>query len=235
MSITLSPLAGAGAQFFDDNGDPLAGGYLYTYAAGTTTPATTWTSSSGATANANPIVLDAAGRVPAEIWITIGTAYKFVLKNTVFTEIWTKDNIQVYVPADPTANLATCANPALGDALVAFRQSNSSGNLAGAVCRTVHQKLQEIVSVLDFGADPTGATDSSAAIVAATASGRQVNFPAGTYLLESQITLGGVTGLEWRGAGRDVTTIKFDPNANWTGVGVLFSGCNDVTISGITF
>ena len=37
MSVTLSLFAGAGWQFFDNNGVPLAGGLIYTYAAGTTT------------------------------------------------------------------------------------------------------------------------------------------------------------------------------------------------------
>ena len=31
MSVFLSPVGGAGAQFFDNNGNPLSGGKLYTY------------------------------------------------------------------------------------------------------------------------------------------------------------------------------------------------------------
>ena len=65
MAVNLSPVGGVAAQFFDNSGYPLTGGKLYTYAAGTTTPAATYTSSNGATAHSNPIVLDAAGRVPA--------------------------------------------------------------------------------------------------------------------------------------------------------------------------
>ena len=56
MTVGLSPVAGAGWQFFDANGVPLSGGKLYTYAAGTTTPAATFTSVSGATAHTNPFV-----------------------------------------------------------------------------------------------------------------------------------------------------------------------------------
>jgi len=44
MSVSLSPIGGAGAQFFDNNGTPLSGGKLYAYEAGTTTPKTTYTS-----------------------------------------------------------------------------------------------------------------------------------------------------------------------------------------------
>ena len=47
MAVNLSPIGGACWQFFDNNGAPLTGGKLYTYAAGTTTPQATYTSISG--------------------------------------------------------------------------------------------------------------------------------------------------------------------------------------------
>jgi hypothetical protein len=93
MAVNLSPLAGAGWQFFDNNGVILSGGLLYTYAAGTTTPQTTYTSSSGATANSNPIVLDSAGRVTGEIWLTSSQSYKFVLNTSLGVTIGTYDNV----------------------------------------------------------------------------------------------------------------------------------------------
>jgi hypothetical protein len=95
MAVSLSPIGGAGWQFFDNNGAPLTGGKLYTYAAGTTTPQTTYTTNSGATAHANPIILDSAGRVSAggQIWLTVGLSYKFVLKTSVDVQIWSADNI----------------------------------------------------------------------------------------------------------------------------------------------
>lgn len=92
MSVFLSPVGGAGAQFFDNNGNPLTGGKLYTYAAGTTTPQATYTSAAGSTFHTNPIVLDAAGRVPgsSEIWLADNQIYKFVLKdsNDVLLATW---------------------------------------------------------------------------------------------------------------------------------------------------
>jgi hypothetical protein len=93
MAVVLSQYAGAGAQFFDNNGNPLNGGLIYTYAAGTTTLAATYTSSTGGTANANPIVLDSAGRTPAQIWLTAGLSYKFVLQTSLGVTIKTDDNI----------------------------------------------------------------------------------------------------------------------------------------------
>jgi hypothetical protein len=93
MAVNLSYLAGAGWQFFDNSGNPLANGKLFSYQAGTTTPLTTYTSSAGNIAQPNPIILDASGRVPEEVWLTIGQTYKFVLKDSADNEIWTKDNM----------------------------------------------------------------------------------------------------------------------------------------------
>ncbi len=95
MAVNLSPVGGVAAQFFTSTGAVLTGGKLYTYAAGTTTPAVAYTSSNGATAWTNPIVLDAAGRVSGsgEIWLTDGIIYKFVLKDSNDVLIATYDNI----------------------------------------------------------------------------------------------------------------------------------------------
>jgi hypothetical protein len=190
MAVNLSPAGGVAAQFFDNNGVILSGGKLYTYAAGTTTPAATYTSSTGATAHTNPIILDSAGRVPSgEIWLTDGATYKFVLKNSSDVLIATYDNIVGINDTTSTnaaiavvvANLASTSDNAKGDALIGFKQSNTSGFLANAVARTVNTKLQEFVSVLDFGADPTGTADSTASFNSAIATGKAVYIPNGTY------------------------------------------------------
>ena len=69
-NVNLSAFGGVGWQFFDNNGAPLAGGLIYTYAAGTTTPQATYTTSAGTTAHTNPIVLNSAGRVSGgQIWL----------------------------------------------------------------------------------------------------------------------------------------------------------------------
>ena len=95
MAVNLSPVWGAGAQLLDNAGNVLTGGKIFTYLAGTTTPATSYTSASGLTAHANPIILDASGRVPTEgeIWLTAGILYKFVLKDTNDVLIATYDNL----------------------------------------------------------------------------------------------------------------------------------------------
>lgn len=93
MAVNLSSLAGAGTQFFSDAGAPLAGGKLYTYTAGTTTPAATYTSSTGAVANTNPIILNSVGRLANEVWLTSTVTYKFVLQDSAGVTIGTYDNI----------------------------------------------------------------------------------------------------------------------------------------------
>lgn len=93
MPVNLSPVAGAAQQFFSNSGVPLSGGLLYTYAAGTTTPLATYTTASGATANSNPIVLNSAGRLDNEVWLTSSLAYKFVLKDSSDVTIATYDDI----------------------------------------------------------------------------------------------------------------------------------------------
>ena len=145
MSVNLSPLGGAGWQFLDNNGNPLAGGLLYTYAAGTTTPQATYTTAAGNVANANPIVLDSAGRVANQMWLTAGVSYKLELKTSTGTSLWTKDNIDGIndVAGDITFADITGSLPA---ARVSFTHTGS------AFVRTAQGKLDDTFSFQDFGA-----------------------------------------------------------------------------------
>lgn len=76
---------------YDSNGDPCSGCKLYSYAAGTTTPQDTYTSSALSTPNANPVVMDSAGR--ATIFLSPSLSYKFTLKTSADVDIWTVDNV----------------------------------------------------------------------------------------------------------------------------------------------
>jgi hypothetical protein len=163
--VALSSLAGAGWQFFGNNGLPLAGGKLFTYAAGTTTPLATYTSSSGVTPHANPIILDSAGRVPSEVWLTSSASYKFTLKTSANVEIWTKDNVP---------GIANSADLALY-VLAADLDSTAAGKGAALVAG-----VTTAANILDYGAASTTSTsgfDSTAAILAAIATGRNVFVP----------------------------------------------------------
>jgi hypothetical protein len=94
MTVSLSPFYGVAGQLFDNNGNPLAGGKINTYLAGTTTNTATFTTSAGNIAHTNPIILDGAGRVPSgEIWLTSGISYKFVVSDSANNLIGSFDNV----------------------------------------------------------------------------------------------------------------------------------------------
>jgi hypothetical protein len=124
MAVFLSPVGGAAAQFFTNSGVILSGGKLYTYAAGTTTPKASYTSSSGNTAHTNPIILDSAGRVPGgEIWL-LASPYKFALYTSADVLIATYDNISGIGAAKfqvqnftgtGSQTVFTLSNPSLGE------------------------------------------------------------------------------------------------------------------------
>ncbi len=59
-------LPNAQQQFTDSNGQPLAGGSVQFYEVGTTTPKATYQDQALSVPNANPVILDSAGR--ATIW-----------------------------------------------------------------------------------------------------------------------------------------------------------------------
>jgi len=91
-SVLLSPV-GNGQQFFDNNGQPNAGGLIYTYQAGSSTLLTTYTDVNGTIANTNPIVLDAYGRTPNEIWMQTGYSYKLIIQTLSAVTLQTLDNL----------------------------------------------------------------------------------------------------------------------------------------------
>jgi microcystin-dependent protein len=102
MAVNLSPI-GNGFQFFTTTGIPLAGGKIYTYQAGSSTPLATYTDNTGTVANANPIVLGSDGRPANEIWLTYGYNYKFILKTADETTIQTYDNLYGIIGTQPTS------------------------------------------------------------------------------------------------------------------------------------
>jgi len=91
-SVLLSPV-GNGQQFFNNNGIPNAGGLIYTYQAGSSTLLSTYTTVNGDIANTNPIVLDAYGRTPSEVWMQTGYSYKLVIQTASAVTLQTLDNI----------------------------------------------------------------------------------------------------------------------------------------------
>jgi hypothetical protein len=171
----------------DAVGAPLVSGKLYTYAAGTTTPQTTYQDAAGSVANTNPIGLNARGE--AVLFLTAGTNYKFVLKTAADVTVWTQDDI---VGPLSTASLSGSS----GSSNVGWIQSGS-----GAVARTLQSRLRDTVNAFDFmtvaqiadvqagtlAEDVTSPIQN--AITALPANGGSIYCPPGQYLVSSKLVL----------------------------------------------
>jgi hypothetical protein len=156
MTVYLSSFGGVGWQFFDGNGQPLSGGKIFSFEAGTTIPAPTYTDDSGTTAHTNPIILNSVGRVPSgQIWQPANPPYKFVLYTSNDILIGTFDDVAPITPPQASA--------------IIYNQGSS-----GAIDRSVEDRLNDNVFVSDFGS--TGAK-----IADAIAASSSVTFSPGTY------------------------------------------------------
>lgn len=120
-------------QYFDNNGNPLSGGKLYVYEAGTTTLATSYTTEAGAVSNTNPIVLDSRGEVGG-VFLSTGS-FKFLLTDSSDVPIWTQDNITIRdfgTEIDTLSASVTSLNTSVGSGVESTRivsgakSSNSS-------------------------------------------------------------------------------------------------------------
>jgi len=199
MTTTLSPAPKL--QFFGADGTPLVGGKLYSYAAGTSTPLATYTDSTGATANSNPVILDSRGE--AGVWLA-SASYKLVLKTSNDTLIWTVDNINAISTLDTLAASG-------GSNLIGFIQAGT-----GATATTVQARLRQTLSVKDFGATGDGSTDDTTAIQNAlnAGSGRSVYFPAGTYRVSATLVMKTKTTLLGDGINKSILKLTSGASAS---------------------
>lgn len=72
-----------------DAGAPIPGAKVYTYAAGTSTPKASYTSSAASVANTNPVIADARG----EVLMWLSGAYKIVIRDADDNLIDEEDNV----------------------------------------------------------------------------------------------------------------------------------------------
>lgn len=174
MAILFSPTLNE--QQFDANGDPLAGGFIYTYLAGTTTPVTTYKTSTG-TAHSNPIALDSAGYYPTgtQLWLDSGKTYKFVVQNSLGSTIRTYDNIVAinddtesqrtewieYITG-PATFISGTSFSVVGDQTLTFqigrrlKSENTSGTIYSTITNSVYGAPNTTVTVVN----DSGALDS---------------------------------------------------------------------------
>lgn len=128
-------LPNAKQQFFSAAGVPLAGGFVFTYVPGTTTPKSTWADSGQITLNTNPIVLDAAG----EALIYGQGAYRTILQDSLSNTVWDQltastDTGGIY---SGTTSTGTAANQILATTTpsgFALTAGNQLTFLAGFTC-----------------------------------------------------------------------------------------------------
>jgi hypothetical protein len=175
--MNLSPLPIQ--KFFNSNGEPLVGGLLYTYTAGTTTKVATYIDSTGVGSNTNPIVLDYRGE--ARVWLDIAKVYKFVLSPPGDTDpptkaIWTVDNIAAPI------SFSDLTQQVIG--LILYPRT--AAEIAATVTPTNYGYPPG--NVLRYGANSTpGTTDMTTAINNALKSNNSVYAPAGIYKVTSSI------------------------------------------------
>ena len=89
MAGTLTPTPYQ--TVLDGDGVAVSGAKIYTYEAGTTTNATTYTTSDLSVANANPIVADSASRYVA--YLSAGANMRFIIKTSADVIIDDQDNV----------------------------------------------------------------------------------------------------------------------------------------------
>lgn len=158
--MILSPLPVQ--KFFDNNGNPLVGGLLFTYQAGTTTPIATYQDSGGGSPNTNPVVLNFRGE--ANVWLDISATYKFVLSPSTDTDpptnpIWTVDNIVVPI------SLTDITQQFIGQLLWPRTDAEINANITPV---NYAYETSPALSVLRYaGIVADGATDCTTALLAA--------------------------------------------------------------------
>ncbi|MEI6644072.1 MAG: hypothetical protein WCL10_18785 [Novosphingobium sp.] len=185
--MTLPLLPNPRQQFFGSDGKPLAGGKVYTYAAGTSTPKATYTDAAGTTPNANPIILNARG----EATVFWSGTYKVTLTDSSGATIYTQDNITA-PDIGVFADLASTAT-GKGAALVSYVAP------ASAVSDTVEGVLDDDVRANSYS-QLQSAADYAASLTDGIASIRaRVNLGAANYTVSS--TLMHFEGQTWQGMG----------------------------------
>lgn len=231
-------------RFFDANGDPLAGGKLYSYEAGTTTPAATYIDETEDTPNPNPVILDADGY--ATIWIGGGT-YKFVLTDADENVIFTQDNVSrpATGPAGPdgipaggtTGSVLTKLSGSDGDAdwidyqfegfSARFGENFASTGLEDTLAKILN--LQYTAPSISLSASGSGTVrEKGAAVTASTLTAAltkrsdplaAVRFYIGASLLDTQTSGGGIPSggnstYNWTGSFSDNTTFSAQVDDN---------------------
>lgn len=209
MSFHLSPIGND--QQFDANGDPLNGGKIYTYLAGTTTPVATYTDDTGVTPQANPIILNSLGAPASPIWLTGGVAYKFVIKDVNDVTLRTIDDISgindftsnaadewTLCGSAPTYTSATSFT-LVGDQTLIFqvgrrlKSANTGGTIYSSILTSTYSAPNTTITVVnDSGSLDAGMSAVSYALLNATNPSVPYQYATGNSI-QSQTYVAGTT------------------------------------------
>lgn len=185
MAVLFSPWGNS--QFFDANGDPANGWKIYTYVAGSSTPLSTYTDSTGTVAQSNPIVINSLGfPTTGQIWLTSGLSYKLVLTDASDVVKKTQDNITGVISSSsstlsqwvasgltPTYVSATSFTLA-GDQTSAFhvgrrlQTTNTSGTIYSRIVTSAYTTLTTVTVVNDSGVLDSGLSAVNYGLLTAT-------------------------------------------------------------------
>jgi microcystin-dependent protein len=218
MAVNLSPI-GNGFQFFTTTGLPLAGGLIYTYQAGSSTPLATYTDNTGTVANANPIVLGSDGRPSSEIWLTYGYNYKFILKDAGGNTIQSYDNLYGIIGVQPTtgatipAGLISMWSGSIGSIPSGWYLCDGSNGTPNLTDRFI------IGAGSTYAVNGTGGATSVTLVTA--------NMPAHTHT--ATVTDPGHTHTLAFSAGSTMTGLGSTGPSGWQGAN---TGVNYITVSG---
>jgi hypothetical protein len=125
MALTLTPTPYQ--TVLDSTGVAVSGAKITTYLAGTTTAASTYTTSVGDVANANPIIADSAGRFVA--YLSAGASYKFVITDSADVAVDEQDNILSVPGSSVNLDLTVTVGEAVAAGEVCY--ISATGDAAG--------------------------------------------------------------------------------------------------------
>lgn len=231
-----SLLPPARANYYDQNGNPLRGGKVYTFVPGGTVTKTTWMDAGETKANSNPIILDANGSCliygSGAYQITVqdangnsipaysGLSQTFVAPTVAnpFPSVPTIAALRTYSGSATVIMVLGYAAPGDGGGGIFFLNTgdltspdNGGTIIIGVPAARWYRETQgTAVNVLWFGAK-AGTTDNLGAMQAAVAVSHVLLFPPGKFQMSANWSINtassGIDTIVMQGAGKGATIL----------------------------
>lgn len=246
--VGVVPFRSSRVTFADANGVPLAGGCIFSYQGGTTTPQATYTDYTGGTPNTNPVILDSSGS--AVMWLGPNT-YKFAGWSYGGTNCatgalqWTVDQIPGDAFLNGTISGATIVTPTImggtdsgtliSGAVITVSNINSTPIGGTAPAAGSFTSINGAVDAMSFSATPVFAASNysyftmtlTANVTSSTITGGNTGQEINLYLCQNGT--GGYT-FAWPGSVIGAPVVNVAPNA-CTSATMFYNGANWVTLN----